>query len=47
MIKNIIILPRNGRRSRSLTVKKSQCNGSEWPKNDNLAFKGLLDLGGL
>lgn len=47
MYENIIYIPRNGYRARSLGIKKSLCYGSEWPRRANFVFYGKLDLGGL
>ena len=46
-ITNLSIIPRDGRRSKDLGLKKSLCCGAEWPRIKNLVFMGKLDLGDL
>lgn len=46
MQKNIIQVPRFGKRSGILKPLKSICTGAEWSRMSNLTYLGKLDLGG-
>lgn len=45
MYQNKICIPRLGKRSESLKLMDSLCNGAEWSRIKNIAYNGKLDLG--
>ena len=45
MYDNIIYYPRNGYRAKSLGIKKSLCNGTEWTAKENQLFLGIYSPG--